>query len=68
VSTRRVDRLVAQLGIAGMSKDQVSRLCRGLDDQVRGFRELPLTRWRLRDWQAVGVWEQTASPASEVAR
>jgi putative transposase len=28
VSTRRVDRLVEQLGIAGMSKDQVSRLCR----------------------------------------
>jgi transposase-like protein len=29
VSTRRVDRLVEQLGIAGMSKDQVSRLCPG---------------------------------------
>ena len=34
VSTRRVDRLVEQLGITGMSKDQVSRLCRGLDEQV----------------------------------
>jgi putative transposase len=33
VSTRRVDRLVEQLGVAGMSKDQVSRLCRGLDEQ-----------------------------------
>ena len=42
VSTRRVDRLVEQLGIAGMSKDQVSRLCRGLDDQVTAFRERPL--------------------------
>src|SRR5215208_4524354 len=42
VSTRRVDRLVEQLGIAGMSKDQVSRLCRGLDEQVREFRERPL--------------------------
>jgi transposase-like protein len=42
VSTRRVDRLVEQLGIAGMSKDQVSRLCRGLDAQVRAFRERPL--------------------------
>ena len=29
VSTRRVDRLVEQLGIAGMSKDQVSRLATG---------------------------------------
>ena len=42
VSTRKVDRLVEQLGIAGMSKDQVSRLCRGLDEQVRVFRERPL--------------------------
>jgi len=39
VSTRRVDRLVEQLGVAGMSKDQVSRLCRGLDEQVGAFRE-----------------------------
>jgi putative transposase len=29
-------------GIAGMSKDAVSRLCRGLDEQVRIFRERPL--------------------------
>jgi transposase-like protein len=42
VSTRRVDRLVEQLGIAGMGKDQVSRLCRGLDEQVGAFRERPL--------------------------
>jgi putative transposase len=42
VSTRKVDRLVEQLGLHGMSKDQVSRLCRGLDDQVRVFRERPL--------------------------
>src|SRR3954471_23812973 len=42
VSTRKVDRLVEQLGLHGMSKDQVSRLCRGLDEQVRVFRERPL--------------------------
>jgi len=42
VSTRKVDRLVEQLGVAGMGKDQVSRLCRGLDEQVRIFRERPL--------------------------
>jgi transposase-like protein len=42
VSTRRVDRLVEQLGISSLSKDQVSRLCRGLDEQVRVFRERPL--------------------------
>jgi Transposase, Mutator family len=42
VSTRKVDRLVEQLGLHHMSKDQVSRLCRGLDEQVRVFRERPL--------------------------
>jgi transposase-like protein len=35
VSTRKVDRLVEQLGIAGMTKDRVSTLCRALDEQVR---------------------------------
>jgi putative transposase len=42
VSTRKVDRLVEQLGVTGMSKDQVSRLCRGLDEQVTAFRQRPL--------------------------
>lgn len=42
VSTRKVDRLVQQLGLAGMSKSTVSRLCSGLDEQVRAFRERPL--------------------------
>jgi transposase-like protein len=41
VSTRKVDRLVEQMGVH-MSKDQVSRLCRGLDEQVQAFRERPL--------------------------
>jgi putative transposase len=39
VSTRKVDRLVEQLGIAGMTKDRVSALCRALDEQVAIFRE-----------------------------
>jgi putative transposase len=41
VSTRKVDRLVEQMGLH-LSKDQVSALCRGLDEQVRVFRERPL--------------------------
>jgi Transposase, Mutator family len=40
VSTRKVDRLVEALGLAGVSKDQVSRLCGGL--QVTALRERPL--------------------------
>jgi len=42
VSTRKVDRLVEQLGIAGMTKDRVSALCRALDEHVAIFRERPL--------------------------
>jgi putative transposase len=42
VSTRKVERLVEQLGICGMSKSQVSRLCAGLDGQVLAFRSRPL--------------------------
>jgi len=41
VSTRKVDRVVEQLGVR-MSKDQVSRLCARLDEQVSAFRERPL--------------------------
>jgi putative transposase len=42
VSTRKVDRLVEQLGIGGMTKDRVSALCRALDEQVEAFRQRPL--------------------------
>jgi putative transposase len=42
VSTRKVDRLVEQLGIQGMSKDRVSALCKQLDEQVEAFRSRPL--------------------------
>jgi putative transposase len=42
VSTRKVDRLVTQLGLTGMSRSAVSRICVGLDEQVRIFRERPL--------------------------
>jgi len=42
VSTRKVDRLVEQMGLRGLSKDQVSRMCAGLDEQVHAFRSRPL--------------------------
>jgi putative transposase len=42
VSTRKVERLVTELGLTSMSKSAVSRLCSGLDEQVRLFRERPL--------------------------
>jgi putative transposase len=38
VSTRRVDTLVRSLGLEGISKSQVSRLCAELDQEVERFR------------------------------
>jgi putative transposase len=67
VSTRRVDRLVEQLGIAGMSKDQVSRLCRGLDEQVRVFCERPLEGRYPYLWLDAKV-ERVASRAGSATR
>ena len=38
VSTRKVEALVQSLGIDGLSKSEVSRLCASLDEQVTAFR------------------------------
>lgn len=42
VSTRRVDDLVRALGIEGMSRSEVSRICAALDAEVQAFRCRPL--------------------------
>lgn len=42
VSTRRVDGLVRTLGIEGISKSQVSRMAKSLDEEVAAFRSRPL--------------------------
>ena len=42
VSTRKVDELVQALGMNGISKSQVSRLCEELDEEVERFRGRPL--------------------------
>ena len=39
VSTRKVDDLVRTLGLDGISKSQVSRLCEALDQEVERFRQ-----------------------------
>jgi transposase-like protein len=43
VSTRRVDDQVKALGMTGISKSQVSRLCEELDEEVERFRTRRLT-------------------------
>jgi putative transposase len=42
VSTRRMDKLVKTLGIASLSKSQVSRMAAELDEHVEQFRHRPL--------------------------
>ncbi len=46
VSTRRVDDLVQAMGLAGISKRTVSKLCKDIDDRVNAFLERPL----VGDW------------------
>jgi putative transposase len=46
VSTRKVDALVRTLGLEGISKSEVSRLCAELDRGVRAFRERRLDEHR----------------------
>jgi putative transposase len=50
ISTRKVDALVAAIGLqAGISRSEVSRICQGLDEQIQAFLERPLegTRYPL---------------------
>jgi transposase-like protein len=42
VSTRKVDELVESLGIGGISKSEVSRICKELDEVVQAFKNRPL--------------------------
>ena len=42
VSTRSVDDLVQAMGMSGISKSQVSRLCGEIDGTIQGFLERPL--------------------------
>jgi transposase-like protein len=42
ISTRSVDDLVKALGMTGISKSQVSRLCTEIDEKVKAFLDRPL--------------------------
>jgi transposase-like protein len=43
VSTRRVEDLVQAMGLTGIGKSTVSKLCRDIDERVGAFLERPLT-------------------------
>ena len=51
VSTRSVDDLVKAMGMSGVSKSQVSRLCEEIDERVKAFLERPLEG----DWPYVWI-------------
>src|SRR5215208_394200 len=42
VSTRRVDELVQAMGLAGIGKSTVSKLCKDIDERVNAFLDRPL--------------------------
>jgi putative transposase len=42
VSTRRVDELVQAMGLSGIGKSTVSKLCKDIDERVTSFLERPL--------------------------
>src|SRR6266536_6481354 len=42
ISTRKVDDLVRALGMDGISRSEVSRICKALDQEVRGFLGRPI--------------------------
>lgn len=43
VSTRRVDDLVQAMGLSGISKSTVSKLCKDIDERVQAFLDRPLS-------------------------
>ena len=72
VSTRKVDELVKALGLDGISKSQVSRMCQELDAVVEPFRTRQLTEeypylWVDATYHKVGVDGRVVSQATAVA-
>jgi putative transposase len=51
ISTRSVDDLVKAMGMSGISKSQVSRLCQEIDERVKAFLERPIEG----DWPYVWI-------------
>ncbi len=67
LSTRKVDALVAALGVqSGISKSQVSRICQDIDEQVQAFLNRPLQESGLRlrlSRRDVPAWAAGQGPA-----
>jgi hypothetical protein len=82
VSTRRVEKLLGQLGIASLSKSQVWEMVKSLDAQVEAFRSRPLDAgpytflWldaltrkvRESGRTVIAPWSRSGSPPTDNAR
>jgi putative transposase len=72
VSTRKVDDLVKALGLDGISKSEVSRICKLLDEDVEAFRRRPIEAeipylWLDATFHKVRLNERVSSVATVVA-
>jgi len=72
VSTRKVDDLVKALGLDGLSKSEVSRICAELDPVVEAFRTRPVTGehpyvWLDATYHKVRIDGRVVSQATVVA-
>ena len=71
VSTRKIESVLEEFGIAGVSAGQVSQLCASLDEKVRKFREGPLGEiryvWVDALYEKVRVDERIESMAVVIA-
>ena len=64
VSTRKVDELVQALGLSGISKSTVSKLCKDIDERVGALLERPLSG----EWPYLCGWTRpTCASARAVA-
>jgi putative transposase len=59
ISTRSVDELVKAMGMEGISKSQVSRLCGEIDERVQTFLRRPIEG----DCRIFGSMPLTSKPA-----
>jgi transposase-like protein len=61
ISTRSVDDLVKAMGMSGISKRQVSRLCEEIDQRVKAFLDRPIKGDWPYLWIDAEVREQLAA-------
>ena len=67
ISTRKVDDLVRALGMDGISRSEVSRICKELDREVDAFLNQPIEGEHRYVWLDVGWWHGARDGRAGVA-